>query len=68
MVARLLGEQPSRRQAGRRRDWQQVQDALQRLEGVRERARDLNRHRDDPAASRARRAGREDRARGREER
>jgi hypothetical protein len=63
-IAELLGE-PGRRLAGRRRDWQQVQAALERLE--RERARDPDRHHD-RAAGRDRRPGRERFAHGREER
>jgi conjugative relaxase-like TrwC/TraI family protein len=66
-VAELLGVEPGRRQVGRRRDWQQVQAALQRLELVRERSRDPDRHHD-RAADRHHRPGREQRAHGREER
>jgi conjugative relaxase-like TrwC/TraI family protein len=66
-VAELLGVEPGRRQAGRRRDWQQVQAALQRLELVRERSRDPDRHHD-RAADRHHRPGREQRGHGREER
>jgi hypothetical protein len=66
-IAELLGAEPGRRQAGRRRDWQQVQAALERLELVRERSRDPDRHHD-RAADRHHRSGREQRAHGREER
>ena len=66
-IAELLGAEPGRRQAGRRRDWQQVQAALQRLELVRERMRDPDRHHD-RAGDRHHRSGREQRAHGREER
>jgi hypothetical protein len=66
-VAELLGAEPGRRQAGRRRDWQQVQAALERLELVRERSRDPDRHHD-RAGDRHHRPGREQRGHGREER
>jgi AAA domain/TrwC relaxase len=66
-VGELLGAEPDRRQTGRRRDWQQVKAALQRLELVRERSRDPDRHHD-RAADRHHRPGREQRAHGREER
>jgi hypothetical protein len=66
-VGELLGAEPGRRQAGRRRDWQQVQAALERLELVRERIRDPDRHHD-RAGDRDRHRGREQRAHGREER
>jgi conjugative relaxase-like TrwC/TraI family protein len=66
-VGELLGAEPDRRQTGRRRDWQQVQAALERLELVRERSRDPDRHHD-RAADRHHRPGREQRAHGREER
>jgi hypothetical protein len=62
-VAELLGAEPGR-QAGRRRDWQQVKAALERLE--RERSRDPDHHHD--RADLHHRAGREQRAHGREER
>jgi conjugative relaxase-like TrwC/TraI family protein len=72
-VAELLGAEPGRRQAGRRRDWQQIRAALERLERVR--TRDPDHHHDragdhhhDRAGDRHRRPGREQRARGREER
>jgi hypothetical protein len=64
-VAELLGAEPGRREAGRRRDWQQVQAALERLE--RERSRDPDHHHD-RAADLHHRAGREHFAHGREER
>jgi conjugative relaxase-like TrwC/TraI family protein len=64
-VGELLGAEPGRRQAGRRRDWQQVQAALERLELVRERIRDPDRHHD-RAGDRHR--SREHVAHGREER
>jgi conjugative relaxase-like TrwC/TraI family protein len=64
-VAELLGAEPGRRQAGRRRDWQQVKTALVRLERVRERTRDPDRHHD--RADRHR-PGREQRGHGREQR
>jgi hypothetical protein len=67
-AGRLLGEQPDRRQPGRRRDWQQAHAAVQRLAEVRERVRDPDRRRDAPAATREPRTGWDDRARGREER
>jgi conjugative relaxase-like TrwC/TraI family protein len=62
-IAELLGAEPGRRQAGRRRDWQQVTAALERLERVR--SRDPDRHHD---RARDRRWGREHVAHGREER
>jgi conjugative relaxase-like TrwC/TraI family protein len=64
-VAELLGAEPGRRQAGRRRDWQQVKAALERLE--RARTRDLDRHHD-RVADRHHRSGRERRGHGRDER
>jgi conjugative relaxase-like TrwC/TraI family protein len=64
-VGGLLGAEPGRHQAGRRRDWQQVKTALEQLE--RERTRDPDRHHD-RTADRDRRPGREQRAHGREER
>jgi conjugative relaxase-like TrwC/TraI family protein len=67
MVVELLGAEPGRRQAGRRRDWQQVQAALERLERVRERSRDPDHHHD-RAADRHHQAGRDQHAYGREER
>jgi hypothetical protein len=66
-VAELLGAEPGRRQAGRRRDWQQVKTALERLERVRERTRDPDRHHD-RASDRHHRHGREQHAYGRDER
>jgi conjugative relaxase-like TrwC/TraI family protein len=66
-VAELLGAEPGRRQAGRRRDWQQVQATLERLELVRERIRDPDRHHD-RAHHRDRHPGREQRGHGRDER
>jgi hypothetical protein len=66
-VGELLGAEPDRRQAGRRRDWQQVKAALERLELVRERMRDPDRHHD-RTGDRDRHRGREQRAHGREER
>jgi hypothetical protein len=66
-VAELLRVEPGRREVGRRRDWQQVQAALQRLELVRERRRDPDCHHD-RAADRHHRPGREQRGHGREER
>jgi conjugative relaxase-like TrwC/TraI family protein len=66
-VAELLGAEPGRRQSGRRRDWQQVQAALERLELVRERIRDPDRHHD-RAGDRRHRSGREQRGHGRDER
>src|SRR5215211_3319533 len=60
-VAELLGAEPGRRQAGPRRDWQQVQAALERLERVR--TRDPDRHHD-----RAHHRDREQRGHGRDER
>jgi len=49
-VAELLGAEPGRREPGRRRDWQQVRAALERLAAHRERTRDpdhrSDRHRD----------------------
>jgi conjugative relaxase-like TrwC/TraI family protein len=67
-IAELLGAEPGRRQAGRRRDWQQVQAALERLErGQRECTRDPDRHHD-RAGDRHHRPGREQRGHGREER
>jgi conjugative relaxase-like TrwC/TraI family protein len=66
-VGELLGAEPGRRQAGRRRDWQQVQAALERLELVRERIRDPDRHHD-RAGDRDRHRGRAQRPHGREER
>jgi hypothetical protein len=64
-VGELLGAEPGRRQAGRRRDWQQVKTALERLERVR--TFDPDRHHD-RAADRHHRPGREQRGHGREER
>jgi hypothetical protein len=64
-VAELLGAEPGRRQAGRRQDWQQVKTALERLERVRERTRDPDRH---ERAERHHRPGREHLAHGRDER
>jgi hypothetical protein len=64
-VAELLGAEPGRRQAGRRRDWQQVQAALERLE--RARTRDLDRHHD-RVTDRHHQPGREQRGHGRDER
>lgn len=64
-VAELLGAEPGRCEAGRRRDWQQVQAALERLE--RERSRDPDRHHD-RADDRHRPVGREHVAHGRDER
>jgi conjugative relaxase-like TrwC/TraI family protein len=64
-VAELLGAEPGRREAGRRRDWQQVKTALERLERVR--TRDPDRHHD-RAADRDRHPGREHVAYEREER
>jgi conjugative relaxase-like TrwC/TraI family protein len=64
-VGELLGAEPGRREAGRRRDWQQVKTALDRLD--RERTRDPDRHHD-RAGDRHHRAGREQRGHGREER
>jgi hypothetical protein len=64
-VAELLGAEPGR-QAGRRRDWQQVQAALECLDLVRERTRDPDRHHD--RADGYHRSGRERRGHGREER
>jgi conjugative relaxase-like TrwC/TraI family protein len=65
---RLLGAEPRRDQPGRRRDWQQARATLQRLAEIRERARDTDRRRDPPAATREPRTGRDHRAREREER
>jgi conjugative relaxase-like TrwC/TraI family protein len=62
-IAELLGAEPGRRQAGRRRDWQQVKTALERLE--RERSHHPDRHHD--RADRHH-LGREQRGHGREER
>jgi conjugative relaxase-like TrwC/TraI family protein len=62
-IVELLGAEPGRRQAARRRDWQQVTAALERLERVR--SRDPDRHHD---RARDRRSGREHLAHGREER
>jgi conjugative relaxase-like TrwC/TraI family protein len=64
-IAELLGAEPGRREVGRRRDWQQVQAALQRLELVRERSRDPDHHHD-RAGDRHHRPGREQRGHGRE--
>jgi hypothetical protein len=66
-VAALLGAEPGRHQAGRRRDWQQVQAALERLDRVRERSRDPDRHHE-RAHHRDRDPGREQRGHGRDER
>jgi AAA domain/TrwC relaxase len=66
-VGELLGAEPGRRQGGRRRDWQQVKAALERLELVREPMRDPDRHHD-RVGDRDRHRGREQRAHGREER
>jgi hypothetical protein len=41
----LLGREPDRRQPGRRRDWQQVRAALERLAAHRDRTRDPNHQR-----------------------
>jgi hypothetical protein len=64
-IAELLGAEPGRHQAGHRRDWQQVQAALERLERVRTRDPD---HHHDRAADRHHRSGREHVAHGRDER
>jgi len=64
-VAELLGAEPGRREAGRRRDWQQVKTALERLERVR--SRDPDRYHD-RASDRHHRPGREQHAHGRDER
>ena len=45
-AAELLGAEPDRREPGRRRDWQQVRAALERLAAHRERTRDPEHHRD----------------------
>jgi hypothetical protein len=63
-VGELLGAEPGRREAGRRRDWQQVQVALERLERVR--TRDPDHH--DRAADRHHRPDREQRGHRRDER
>jgi hypothetical protein len=44
-VAELLGAEPGRREPGRRRDWQQVRAALDRLAAHREHTRDPDHHR-----------------------
>jgi hypothetical protein len=68
-VAELLGAEPGRRQAGRRRDWQQVQAALERLELVRVRIRDRDRHHERAHhRDRDHHHGREQRGHGRDER
>jgi conjugative relaxase-like TrwC/TraI family protein len=55
-VTKLLGAEPGRHQPGRRRDWQQVRAALERLAAHRERTRDPDqpghRHRDHRRAER----------------
>jgi hypothetical protein len=66
-VAELLGAEPGRREAGRRRDWQQVKTALERLERVRERTRDPDRYHD-RASDGHHRPSREQHAHGRDER
>jgi hypothetical protein len=66
-VAELLGAEPGRRQAGRRRDWRQIQAALERLE--RARTRDPDRHHERAHhRDRDHHPGREQRGHGRDER
>jgi conjugative relaxase-like TrwC/TraI family protein len=68
-VTELLGAEPGRGKAGRRRDWQQVQAALERLERVRERTRDPDRHHERAHhRDRDHHPGREQHGHGRDER